>query len=77
MASDVWQAQFLEADVKTPLPRKRQFSDPEKIREIARRGEARGDSESRQLLEHAIDVGRGGLYLNLTPEQYRKLRNNR
>jgi hypothetical protein len=29
------------------------------------------------LLEHAIDVGRGGLYLKLTLEQYRKLRNNR
>jgi hypothetical protein len=33
-----------------------------------------GDSESRQMLEDAIDVGRGGVYLRLTPEQYRKLR---
>jgi hypothetical protein len=29
----------------------------EKIREFARRGEAWGDSESRQMLEHAIDMG--------------------
>ena len=41
-----WQVQFLEADLKTPLPRKLTFTDPEKIRELARRGEAWGDSEA-------------------------------
>jgi hypothetical protein len=69
-----WQVQFLEADLKTPLPRKLTFANPEKIREIAKRGEARGTSEARQLLEHAIDVGRGGVYLRLTPEQYARRR---
>jgi hypothetical protein len=69
-----WQIQFLEADLKTPLPRELTFSDPEKIRELAKRGEAWGDSESRQILEHAIEAGRGGVYLRLTPEQYRALR---
>jgi hypothetical protein len=43
-----WQVQFTEADLKTPLPRKLTFSDPEKIRELARRGGAWRDSESRQ-----------------------------
>jgi 2-hydroxychromene-2-carboxylate isomerase len=33
-----WQVQFLEADLKTSLPRKLTFTDPEKIREMARRG---------------------------------------
>jgi hypothetical protein len=33
-----------------------------------------GDSESRQMLEHAIETGRGGVYLRLTPDQYKKLR---
>jgi hypothetical protein len=28
----------------------------------------------RQMLEHTIEVGRGGCYLRLTPEQYRRLR---
>jgi hypothetical protein len=69
-----WQVQFTEADLKTPLPRKLTFTDPEKIRELARRGEAWGDSESRQILEDAIENGRGGMYLRLTPGQYRKLR---
>jgi hypothetical protein len=63
-----------EADLKTPLPRKLTFTDPEKIRELARRGEAWGTSEARQMLEHAIETGRGGIYLRLTPEQYAKLR---
>ncbi len=46
--------QFLEADLKTPLPRKLTFSGSEKIRELARRGEAWGTSEARQMIEHAI-----------------------
>jgi hypothetical protein len=50
------------------------FSDPGKIRELARRGEAWGTSEARQMLEHGIETGRGGCYLRLTPEQYKRLR---
>lgn len=42
--------------------------------QLARRGETLGTSEAKQILEHAIETGRGGCYLNLTPEQYRKLR---
>jgi hypothetical protein len=68
-----WQVQFTEADLKTPLLRTLTFTDPEKIRELARRGGAWRDSESRQMLEHAIENGRGGIYLRLTPEQYRAL----
>jgi hypothetical protein len=69
-----WQVQFLEADLKSPLPRKLTFTDPEKIRELAKRGGAWRDSDSRQMLEHAIETGRGGIYLRLTPGQYNKLR---
>ena len=36
--------QFTEADLKTPLPRTFTFADSEKIRELARRGEAWGDT---------------------------------
>jgi hypothetical protein len=60
-----WQVQLLQLDLKTPLPRKFTFADPEKIRELARRGEAWGTSEARQMLEHAIETGRGGVYLRL------------
>jgi hypothetical protein len=68
-----WQVQFLESDLKTPLPKKMTFTDPNKIRELARRGEVWGDSESRQMLEHAIETGRGGVFLRLTPDQYARL----
>jgi hypothetical protein len=49
------------------------FKDPDKIRELARRGEAWGDSESRQMLDHAIETGRGGVFLSLTPDQHARL----
>jgi hypothetical protein len=55
-----WQVQFTEGDLKTPLPRTFRFADLEKIRELARRGEAWGTSEARQMLEHGIETGRGG-----------------
>ena len=69
-----WQVQFLEADARTPLPRRFTFRDPEKIRELARRGEAMGTSEDRQMLEYAINMGRGTFSLHLTPAQYARLR---
>jgi hypothetical protein len=59
---------------RCPGPRSFTFKDPDKIRELARRGEALGTSEAKQLLEYAIEQGRGGIVLHLTPEQYRKLR---
>jgi hypothetical protein len=69
-----WQVQFCEQDLKTPLPRQLTFQDPEKIRELARRGEGWGTSEARQMLEYGIEVGGGGIYLRLTPGQYAALR---
>jgi hypothetical protein len=71
---DGWQVSFLEADARTPRPRSFTFADPDKIRELARRGEALQTSEAKQMLEYAIENGRGGIVLHLTPEQYRKLR---
>jgi hypothetical protein len=69
-----WYVSFLEPDLKTPLARTFNFSDPDKIRDLARRGDALGTLESKQMMEQAIETGRGGLYLNLTEDQYRKLR---
>jgi hypothetical protein len=47
---DGWQVQFLEADLKTPLPRELTFTDPEKDPRACLGWEAWGDSESRQML---------------------------
>jgi len=69
-----WQVQFVEADLKTPLPRTFTFAHADKIRELACRGEALGTLEAKQTLEEAIEKGRGGTYLRLTGEQYAKLK---
>jgi hypothetical protein len=38
MLQNGWFCQFLEEDLKTPLPRKVRFEDPEKIIEMAEKG---------------------------------------
>jgi hypothetical protein len=55
-----WQCQFIEEDPKTALPKTVTFSDPDKIRELARRGEALGILENKQALEHAIEKSEMG-----------------
>jgi hypothetical protein len=70
-----WYVSFLEPDLKTPLARTFNFSDPEKIRDLARRGGVLDTLlEAKQMMEQAIETGRGGLFLSLTEDQYRKLR---
>jgi hypothetical protein len=65
--------QFLEPDLKPPIGRIRTFCDPEKIRELIGRTPTPLNLGARNMLEHAILDDRGGMYLQLTGEQYRKL----
>jgi hypothetical protein len=65
-----WQVQFLLPDLKTALPNKLTFANSEGIRELATQGAAMGTPESRQMLEDAIQTGRGGVYLKLARGQY-------
>jgi hypothetical protein len=69
-----WHCQFLQEDVKTPLPRKLNFCSPEKLFELAERGGCVMNLEERQAIEHGIETGRGGFWLQLTEEQYGKLK---
>ena len=75
MLRDGWHCQFLEADLKTPLPRKLSFTNPERIIETAERGGYPMNHEGRHALENSIEKGRGGIWLLLTEEQYEKLKN--
>jgi hypothetical protein len=68
-----WTCSFLQADLRTSLPRKLDLSDPGKIFEIAERGGCNLNLEGRQALEHGIEIGRGGVWLELTETQYEKL----
>jgi hypothetical protein len=74
MLSHGWHCQFFEEDLKTSLPKKLTFSDERKIRELAERGRAFANLEARHALNQGIANGRGGIYLALTEEQYRKLK---
>jgi hypothetical protein len=74
MLNQGWSCQFLEADLRTPLPRKLTFSSPDKILQLAEHAGVLKDLAARHAIEHGIEMGRGGVYLMLTPEQYAKLK---
>ncbi len=69
-----WFCQFLEEDLKTPLPRKMLFADDQKIWEMAKRGGFTLNIAGRQQLQEAIRKGVGGIWLELTREQHAKLK---
>ena len=60
MLANGWTCQFLEEDLKTPLPRKLTLDRPAKRVELAQRGGYSMHLEGWQALERAIEVGRGG-----------------
>lgn len=68
-----WFCQFLEEDLRTPVPRKVTVADEKKIFEMAKRGGFTLNITGRQELQEAIRKGVGGIWLELTPEQYEKL----
>ena len=69
-----WFCQFLEEDLKTALPKTIWFTDDKKIWEMAKRGGFTLNISGRRELEDKIRKGAGGVWLELTPEQYQKLR---
>jgi hypothetical protein len=69
-----WYCQFLEADMRTILPKKLTFASADKVRELAELGGAIANLENRRTFEHEIIHGRGGVYLNLTQTQYERLK---
>ena len=74
MLRNGWQVSFLEPDLKTPLPLKLTFADPEKLLEMFERWGESKLLEDRSALEYAIKMGRGSIWLILSPEQYAKLK---
>ena len=47
--------------------------DVGKLFQLAERGGCTMNPEGRQALEHGIEIGRGGIWLNLTADQYAQL----
>jgi hypothetical protein len=56
-----------------PLPRKLTLDEPSRLFEMAERGGYCMNLEGRQAIERAVEIGRGGIWLELTEEQYRNL----
>lgn len=69
-----WYCQFLEANLRTSLPKKLTFASANQVREMAEIGGAMTNLENRRTFEHEVMQGRGGVYLNLTQAQYERLK---
>lgn len=68
-----WICEFTEESIRVPI-RRLTVASPEKVREMAERGGALCNLESRQMLEYGIGLGRGGVTLKLTGEQLANLK---
>ena len=72
-----WRVVFFDSASKRRLPRELLLEQDDKLYELAQRGRALGNLADKQALETAIQRGKGGLFLKLTDEQYRKLEGGR
>jgi len=71
--ADGWHCRFHLADLrKTPISRRFVFQSAEKIREAVLRGNGLVDNESRDALDEAVTIGRGGVLLHLTEDNTRR-----
>jgi hypothetical protein len=70
---DGWYCQFLDEDLNTHL-QKTSVETPAKVVAIAMKSGYVMNEEGKRSLDHAIETGRGGVWLQLTDEQYRKLK---
>lgn len=69
-----WQCQFLEADLQTPLLKRLHFASSDKMVELIKSARGFTDQETWLMVNQGIEMGRGGIFLKLTEEQYAKLR---
>src|SRR5450631_1827629 len=73
-AGGVWLCRFHKDDLaKTPISKLFFFRDVAKIVEIVRRGRGITGMESRQALDKAVALGRGGIFLKLDANQLQAL----
>jgi hypothetical protein len=66
-----WTVELLNDDLRGSVGRLRGFATDDKILEMIARTPTKLDLAAKASLENGIRNGRGGLYLELTEEQYR------
>jgi hypothetical protein len=74
MLYEGWYCQFLEAELKTSRPKKLTIRSQQKLLQMAERGMPNMTNEERQRMQHDIANRRGGIWLDLSEEQYLKLK---
>ncbi len=73
-AAGGWHCRFHMDDLaRTPISRRFVFRCQDKIAETARRGHGLTGLESRQALDEAVALGRGGIWLELDAAQLQTL----
>jgi len=71
---DRWRCRFFAAeDLQTPLPRSLNLTTAEEMVALVARGGGSLNAEMRQALDLAVAAEQGGVFLNLTTEQYAQL----
>jgi hypothetical protein len=68
-----WFCEFFDEDLEAALPRTVLLRDERKLFEMLKRGGFTLNISGRQEIEAAIRKGCGGVWLDLTREQYAKL----
>jgi hypothetical protein len=69
---DGWHCRFFTEHWQ-PLPRRITFRDAASIKETARRGDGLTDDAMEKSLDRQFKLGRGGIMLRLTDEQFRAI----
>ncbi len=67
-----WHCRFF-TECWQPLPKRLIFREAASIRETARRGDGLVDEEATKALDRLIKIGRGGIMLRLTDEQFQTI----
>jgi hypothetical protein len=70
---DHWDVWFMQPDLRTSLWLRLTFDNEDKIRQMAERGGGLPNLESRSMVDHGLEIGRGGVWLELPEDQYQKL----
>jgi hypothetical protein len=74
--ADHWTVQYLEADLKTPVGRMYNYSRIDLVRELLRSADCAPDQWAK--FEEGLRCwGIGACYLDLTSEQYKKLKGDK
>lgn len=68
-----WCCGFLEPDLKTQIGRGCLFASADKLRDLVARTPTKLVAQDRNAFEHGLTTGRGGVWLEITAEQYAKL----